>query len=106
MSSQWPELIPEEDHSSRQRLAVSVSCAVIGGVVGWTLLYSGLGWWGLLVGAMVVVVLAAASGRITGLQRRPETIVISLACVLISWPPLWIAAVFVRFWITGKTAGA
>ncbi len=97
--------MPEDDHGSRRHLIVGVAGAVIRGALGWTLVYVGLGIWGLLPGAVVVVALATASGRITGSMRRSEMVVISLACVLLSWPPLWIAAVFVRFWITGKTVG-
>lgn len=106
MSSQWPELIPEDRHRPQHALALSFTAATLGGAAGWMLFFLGPGLSGLVLGAAVVVFLAAASSRIGGTQRLYKSIAISLACTLLTWPLLWIVAVFVRYWITGKTFGS
>jgi len=106
MSSHWPELIPEDRHRPERALALSFTVSTLGGAVGWTLFFLGTGLWGLVVGVAVVMFLAATAARTGRARRRFESIAISLACSLLSWPLVWIVAVFVRHWVTGKTIGS
>jgi hypothetical protein len=106
MASHWPELMPEDRYRPARALALSFTVATIGGAVGWTLFFLGTGLWGLVVGVAVVVFLAANAARTGGARRRFESIAISLACSLLSWPLVWIVAVVVRYWVTGKTVGS
>lgn len=103
MSSQWPELVPEPDHPFRRQLAPFV-IAALGGAIGWTLTYVWLNLWGLAVGAIMVVAVAAL--RSNRSRRRSESVALSLAWILLSWPLIWVIAMFVRYWITGQTIGA
>lgn len=103
MSSQWPELVPEPDHSFRRRFAPFL-IAALGGAIGWTLTYVWLNLWGLAIGAIVVVAVAAV--RTNRSLRRSESVALSLAWTLLSWPLIWVIAVFVRYWLTGQTVGS
>ena len=103
VASQWPDLMPERSRPART-IAWSLTAAVVGGAVAWTLFFLGLDLWGLVIGAAVIVCLAA--GRVRGDQRRSESIVLSCACALLTWPLIWILAGFVRYWITGRTLGS
>ena len=97
--------MPEERRHPRLAIALCFTSAALGGLVGWTLFYLGLQLWGLAIGAVVVVSLATAGGHIDPDQRRSESVVISLACSLLTWPPMWLAGVFVYYWITGNSLG-
>ena len=106
VASQWPELMPEKRTRPARTLAWSFTAAIIGGAVAWALFFLGLDLWGLMIGAAVIVCPAAGRVRGDGSQRQSESIVLSCACALLTWPLLWILAVFVRYWITGKSLGS
>ena len=105
MSSEWPDLDPDRDHQVGRQLAAPAAAATLGGAIGWTLFFLGLDLWGLAVGAVAVIVVAAAGARIDA--RRPsESLAFSIACTLLTWPLIWFLAVFIRYWITGKNYGS
>jgi hypothetical protein len=97
--------MPEADHP-RRRVVAAAAAAVLGGAVGWTLFYVGLWFWGLAIGVTVVAAVAVTGVRISRSPRLSESIALSLGCILLSWPLIWVLAVFIRYWITGKSIGS
>jgi hypothetical protein len=97
--------MPQADHP-RRRVVSAAAAAVLGGAVGWTLFYLGLRLWGLAIGVTVVAAVAVAGVRISRSPRLSESVALSLACILLSWPLIWVLVVFIRSGITGKSIGS
>lgn len=104
--SQWPELQPQPDPSPWRTVITSLVAAVLGGCVGWTLGFVGLGLWGLAVGALVTLIVLTIVAGIDDSQRLTALVTYAVAFTLLSWPVLWIAAGLVRYWLTGQTLGS
>lgn len=84
-------------------LAVAVAAS---GTVGWVLLYVGVPIW---VALIVAVALAAActallAARVRSL-RAAELLALMPAFALLTWPPLWLIVILVRYWLTGQSVG-
>jgi hypothetical protein len=97
---------PENHHVIRRLAATSLAAVVVGGVLGWTLSFAGLGPWGLVLGAAVGLLLMAAAARINPTQRFQRLLALGFGFVLLTWPVLWIVVGLVRFWITGDSLGS
>jgi hypothetical protein len=106
MTSQWPELIPDEDRSGTRTILLAVGSGVAGGLVGWTAFYIRLKLWGLVLGAATTLLLAIVVSRLDRAQRPTTVFTLTLACILLTWPLAWVAIVFVRYWITGDSVGS
>jgi hypothetical protein len=98
--------MPQADQYRRGRAVSAVAAAVLGGAVGWTLFYVGLNLWGLAIGVSVVAGGTVAGVRARGSQRSSESLALSFAWSLLSWPLIWVLAVLIRYWITGKSVGS
>src|SRR5579875_1514568 len=74
------------------------------GVIGWTLVYT-------LRRPLLALIVAVALGLIltAGVAARSRSFRLVELCAfvpafaLLTWPPLWVVVVFVRYWITGKS---
>ncbi len=98
--TQRPDLQP------RPAALVSLGLTVAGGLLGWSLVFVGLGLWGLPVGAAVGVLLMVAVGRRDASQDRLFAMVgYGMAFVLLTWPVLWVVVGYVRYLITGQALG-
>lgn len=98
--------MPDDAGRTRRSVALAFGSAMLGGAVGWTLLYIGVGIWGLVVGAATVVLLATAVNGVVPADRPTKLVPLVLGCVLLSWPLVWVVVVFLRYWISGQDLGA
>ena len=105
MSSQWPELMPDGRGRSTSTIVVCAAGAAAGGGIGWTLVFVGLGVWGLLVGLAITGALAVFAGSRSSGAGSMERLALSVAWILLTWPVLWVLAALIRYWITGHTVG-
>jgi hypothetical protein len=83
-----------------------VVAALLGGVIGWTATFSGLGPWGLVIGLVGTVLV------IFGLARPPRAraplsvpAAYAFAFILLTWPLLWLLVGYIRYVITGESLG-
>jgi len=84
--TQRPDLQPSIHDRRRSAMFLSLGLTVAGGLLGWSLVFVGLGLWGLLVGAAVVVLLMVAVGRRDAGQDRLFAMVgYGMAFVLLTW---------------------
>jgi apolipoprotein N-acyltransferase len=87
----------------RRLVVVALVAAVSGGVVAWTAVFLGVGVWGFPIGAAVTAVIAGY-----GRHRQPAlgfVAAFTFAFMCLSWPLLWVAVGFVRYWLTGESLG-
>ncbi len=80
--------------------------ALLGGFVGWSLAFAGLGVSGLFLGFLAMVgVLWLAADR-SALRRHFGLMLgFAIAFVLLTWPILWVGIGYLRFLITGEALG-
>jgi hypothetical protein len=103
--SQWPELLPERAPRPWRTIVSSISSVTIGGVIGWSLLFAGLGLWGLAIGAAVAIAIVAVIARVDHTQEIRFLFAYGMAFVLMAWPVLWVVVGLVRYWLTGQSLG-
>jgi hypothetical protein len=94
------------DWQRRHRLGVCVAVVVAAaGALGWVLVYSSVGiWQSLIVALMVAIAATAVIGALSRTGRIVEVLGFVPAFALLSWPPMWLIVVLVRYWLTGDTA--
>jgi hypothetical protein len=67
--------------------------------------YSSVGIWQSLIVALIVGSAATAViGALSRTGRIVEVLGFVPAFALLSWPPMWLIVVLVRYWLTGDTA--
>jgi hypothetical protein len=106
VSSDRLSLMARGHYRSRRILWGSFLGAIVGGAAAFSLSYAGLGPWGLLIGVVLIVVVAGLVARVDSPLRFLELVVITVCCCVLTWPVVWIAVVFVRYWITGQSVGS
>lgn len=87
-------------------LVIGGSSAIIGGTIGWSACFAGLGLRGLAVGAVFSVGLIALLARRA--RSHPRMLDLAgwwLAFVLLTWPVLWVLIGWARYAITGQALG-
>jgi hypothetical protein len=91
----------------KRPVVLALVSVVIGGLCGWTAVFSGMSLWGLALGG------AIAAAMITILARRDAAndmlgtmLMFGFAFVLLTWPVLWLVVGYIRYVITGETLGA
>jgi F0F1-type ATP synthase assembly protein I len=91
----------------RRTVALPLVCVVIGGLIGWTAAFSGMGLWGLAIGLVVAVAITIVLARRQAATRRVGSMLtLGFGFMLLTWPFLWLAVGYVRYLITGDTLGA
>ncbi|HXD53954.1 MAG TPA: hypothetical protein VN618_04300 [Solirubrobacteraceae bacterium] len=99
-------MAPQDDADAPRRgapIALTLLAVVLGGLLGWTAVFVGLGWPGLIVGLAVTLVCLGAVARRLG--SKPLLASYGLAFTLLTWPLLWLPVGFVRYLMTGETLG-
>jgi len=94
----------QPDGESRPWPAPLVS-VIVGGVIGWVLVFEGLGVWGLAAGVAIAAVTMTVVSRLDRSQAISVLLVYGIAFGLLMWPMLWFAVGLVRYWITGQSLG-
>lgn len=102
--TQWPNLQPDFA-SPRRTVLLSLVSAIAGGVIGWSLVFAGLGFWGLALGAATALLIMVAVARFDSSQALSSLAAHGIAFVLLTWPFLWIVVGLVRYWLTGQSLG-
>lgn len=85
----------------------ALGAVLVGGTIGWILVFSGLGIWGLVIGLVATAIIVLAVGR----RPRPHSRLAALAAfgfafILLTWPPLWLVVGYIRYVITGDSLGS
>jgi hypothetical protein len=90
----------------RHAVGCALVAALLGGVVGWSAAFIGLGLWGLVIGlaASVVSFLVLAS-RVRAREPLAATAAYGVAFILLTWPLPWLVVGYVRYAITGQSLG-
>lgn len=102
--TRWPDLPPDLP-SHRRTLLLSLLATIAGGVIGWSLLFAGLGFWGLALGAAIALLIMVGIVRSDSSQGLSQLAGHGIAFVLLTWPLLWIAMGYVRYLLTGQSLG-
>jgi hypothetical protein len=90
------------DWLRRHHLVVWVAVAVAAaGALGWVLLLSSVGIWQSLI---VATAATAGIGALSRTARVVDLLAFVPAFALLSWPPMWVVVLFVRYWLTGDAA--
>ncbi len=85
---------------------LSFGAVVIGGLIAWTLAYSGVDAWGLVVGVLVSVILSVVGARRAASPRSMSVMAgFGFAFILLTWPILWLVVGYLRYVITGQAIG-
>ena len=91
----------------RRTVVLPLICVVIGGLVGWTAAFSGMGLWGLALGVVIAVAIITVLARREATTDRLGTVLtFGFGFMLLTWPLLWVAVGYVRYLITGDALGA
>jgi F0F1-type ATP synthase assembly protein I len=89
-----------------ESVLASFMAALVGGVVGWSLVFAGLRAWGLAIGVLVTLgALWLVASRRTGERRFGFMVGFAFAFVLLTWPLLWVGVGYLRFLLTGEALG-
>ena len=84
----------------------ALGAAVLGGVIGWSATFSGLGLWGLVIGlAATVIVLLAVARRASARRSLSVMVAFGFAFILLTWPLLWLLVGYIRYALTGESLG-
>ena len=92
---------------SQRSIALQALVAVVlGGAVGWSLAFAGIGLWGLALGAAASGVVSVILARLTAPPPPlAHLAVFAFAFILLTWPLLWLVVGYVRYVLTGETLG-
>lgn len=93
--------------ASKRPFVLSLVSVVIGGLCGWTAVFSGMSLWGLALGTVIAAAMMTAfAWRDTASDRLGTMLAFGFGFALLTWPVLWLAVGYLRYLITGETLGA